>query len=573
MILIALAQAQASATLRGQAIASGRVLIERLDRVVDVREGGLVVINDTMTLKAPLDVEGPVLLKELLIGFPYGFKPNLIHSFAYDAFNVSRTFDVRLNVWIGRPGFYSVALELPEGTYLRTGDALNVTIVFAFAGLVSWRGAALNVSFPICPALTFDVEFFSISVKLPALASVIDSSIRFEWADVGDKKVGTHVRSPLKRFSYEPGWISFSLAGVDRFHLIKAREVQREVSLDGWANIFVVERHRLTNEEEETYASWNLLLPKGAFDVAVWDEVSGEKLKITLDGRGVYVVTLIRPLKRGEIGSFKVAYRLPWDAYVRRLSWNDFAFRMALGEGVHSIVDRLIIRISLPHGAKFRNSSMSIAALEGGAIRDVVTFSFHNVTSLHTMELIVAYNYSTIWASYHPTLWMGIIVGIASILIYLWRRPELALIPTRPTIRPEVLRSFVELYEEKARVLSEVELLERRMRSGKIPKKRYKAHRRALEERLSSLSDRLRDLKDQVRAAGPAYADAVRKLELAEAELQEAESGIKRVEGRYERGEITKEAYRRLLEEHESRRKAARSSIEEALIRLKEFIP
>jgi hypothetical protein len=64
----------------------------------------------------------------------------------------------------------------------------------------------------------------------------------------------------------------------------------------------------------------------------------------------------------------------------------------------------------------------------------------------------------------------------------------------------------------------------------------------------------------------------MRRIEIAEAELEGIEAGIRHTEARYRRGEISTAAYHRLLEDYYRRRERARTTIDGVLIRLKEEI-
>jgi DNA repair exonuclease SbcCD ATPase subunit len=143
-----------------------------------------------------------------------------------------------------------------------------------------------------------------------------------------------------------------------------------------------------------------------------------------------------------------------------------------------------------------------------------------------------------------------------------------------PTIRvsPEELRRFVEAYEEKRRIVSELEVLETKVRKGKIPRRRYKIRRKTLESRISSLNRRIAELKERIRRAGARYADAIRQLEVAETELETVEVDIRRIEARYRRGEVSRGVYRRLLEEYNKRKEKALVTIDGVLIRFSEEI-
>jgi len=167
---------------------------------------------------------------------------------------------------------------------------------------------------------------------------------------------------------------------------------------------------------------------------------------------------------------------------------------------------------------------------------------------------------------------VGTAVAVLSVLALLWRAPRPAApIPTIP-VRPEELKSYVDAYEKKRRSLSELETVEARASKGKIPRRRYKVRKRALESRLSVLSKDLARLREKLRTASPKYADMMRQIEIAEAELEGIEAGIRRTETRYRRGEISTAAYHKLLEDYYRRRERARTTIDGVLIRLREEI-
>jgi predicted nucleic acid-binding Zn-ribbon protein len=93
-----------------------------------------------------------------------------------------------------------------------------------------------------------------------------------------------------------------------------------------------------------------------------------------------------------------------------------------------------------------------------------------------------------------------------------------------------------------------------------------------LQGRVSTLSRDLANLREKIRAAGGKYANMIRQIEVAETTLQGVETDILRVEARYRRGEISKGAYSRLLEEYQRRRERALTTIDEALLRFREEI-
>jgi len=75
-----------------------------------------------------------------------------------------------------------------------------------------------------------------------------------------------------------------------------------------------------------------------------------------------------------------------------------------------------------------------------------------------------------------------------------------------------------------------------------------------------------------MRAVGAHYANLGRELEIAETQVNEAQANIKSVEARYSRGEISLEAYRKLLDEYQRRKEKTETTINGILLRLREEI-
>jgi chromosome segregation ATPase len=136
--------------------------------------------------------------------------------------------------------------------------------------------------------------------------------------------------------------------------------------------------------------------------------------------------------------------------------------------------------------------------------------------------------------------------------------------------RSEDVRSFVDAYEEKMKIISEIESLKIRARKGKIPRRRYRVRRKTLETRLNTLFRNLSELKEKISAAGGSYRDLMRRLEVAETEINEIKANITSIEARHRRGELSLGAYRKLLGDYERRREEAETTINGILIRLRE---
>jgi len=169
---------------------------------------------------------------------------------------------------------------------------------------------------------------------------------------------------------------------------------------------------------------------------------------------------------------------------------------------------------------------------------------------------------------------MTALVAIGLAIALVWQRPK----PSVPSpmagvaVRPQTLKSIVSSYEERTRILRELESIDRQVQRGKLPRRRYKIRKRMLESQLSRLDREMVDLKQRVKSVGPKYAEILKDLDIAEAELEGIEAEAKRVEARYRSGAITLDAHRRIQDQLNKRRERAKTVIDGALLRLSEGI-
>lgn len=548
----------------------------QVDHAVQIRDGGLVLINDTVGLSTkPGEKVEP--LKNFPMGFPFRFGSSLDYCFAYDASNPGLRLEVVSDVGLGRVGFYGVNVVFREPIDVSDGKSYNFTVVFVFSNLVSSTALnSFNLDFPAYPSLAQEASLCNVTVVLPHNANYTDSSFRekvlnYNITKRDSRQVLNHTRSPLKEFAYEPAWLTFDIPGA--FLIIDANEVKREITLDEWGRVRLSDFYHITNKADRDLSQIKIRLPRGAHDVSASDAVGDLSVVSEEKNATTYTnatVSLRTALKKGEAGKFTATYLLPWNNYVNQQSWQDFTLTLTFFEHFNWTIRKLTVIITLPEGAEFKSSSMKPHDVQKSVFQQTTTFVFSNVTPFHDLHFTFSYEYLIFWTSFRPTLWVGTLAVVLCAVAFLWRAPKPP-VPIVP-VPPEDLRSFVESYEERARILSELESMEQQARRGKIPRRRYKVRKRTLEGRLSALSRNLTDLREKIRTVSPRYASIMRQIEVAETELEGVKTDLRRVEARYRRGEISTSAYRKLLEEYHRRRDRAKTTIDGVLLRLREEI-
>ena len=343
-------------------------------------------------------------------------------------------------------------------------------------------------------------------------------------------------------------------------------EIEREIILDQVGSIYVTNAYYIT-----TIGFWTSTVevgfPEGAYDFAVRDEMG--TLEATTEN-GKMTVNLREIIDTNETETLYLNYRVPWEKCVSQQNGLDYNLHFTFYEQFNSTIGKLTVSITLPKGAEFQSSNpIDPNSIEKSSLQETISFAFSDVTPSEELNFNINYKHLIFWASFYPTIWMGILAVAASAVTFFWKAPKPSASPIIP-VPPKDLRSFVDSYEEKTRIRSELESLEKRLRKGKIPRRRFKVRKKMLDGRLSTVSRNLSSLSEKIRSAGSKYANMMRQIEVAETNLEGAERDMQRVKTRYRRGEVSKGAYGKLLEEYNHRIEEAEATIDGVLLRLRE---
>ncbi len=559
----------------------------QIDHTVQIRNGGLVVINDTVKVFAK---DGELELESFTLGFPFIYRSSLNSVFAYDSSN--QQLDVRSDVGLGKMGFYGVEISFPQLIKIQNGEHYDFTVVFVFSNLVSssispfepepgveW--ITFNATFPAYPSLTQVASAINLTIAFPSSMKFSSSSFEKEDIELTNKTIGAfqffnYTENNLESFAYEPSWLAFEGRG-ESFLIIEAKNIMRDVKIESSKRILLSDSYEVTTKAGRL-SELTIQLFRGASEVTAWDAFGRpfkeENLRIEQGNATAPTnVTLAfsTPYAQNEPARFELTYWVSWESFIDQSDWQTFHITLASFESFNWAIGKLVVTMALPEGAEFTHTP-DLGVVQNSAFQEALIFSYYNVTPFQSVSQEATYEYAIFWSSFRPTLWAGTAAVILSVLALLWRAPRPAApIPTI-LVRPEELKSYVDAYEQKRRNISELEALEERTRKRKIPRRRYKMRKKALESRLSVLSKDLAQLRMKLQAASPKYADMMRQIEIAEAELEGIEAGIRRTETRYRRGEISTAPYHKLLEDYYRRRERSRTTIDGVLLRLREEI-
>lgn len=562
----------------------------KVDHVVGIRDTGLIVINDTVTLSSnPGDIVEP--LQNYSLGFPFNYQNNLAYTFAYETADPSKSLALDLNSGLGTIGFYAVNVNFPSAVNIANGASYRFTVVFVFINstrfIVETVGETqiltYNASFPAYPSLPQMASEVNLKILMPTTLTYIRSSyagegIKFINTTQGSQTIFSYVKSNLSEFSEDSAWV-YASSGGGHVQILDIAEVDRQIDITGNNQIIVTDSYTALNQAGEL-EQIQLSLPREAYGISAFEEftlVSQSNLKTQqADTYTNVTITFAIPPVQGEEIHLSVQYSLPWGNHITEGDFGESHVSLSLFENLQTVIRALNVEIALPEGAAISGmiQPQDMAGFQTVAFSSSFTYAFQNATPFNDLTLNFAYRRPIFWDSFRPTMWMSAFVLVIGALVGAWRlyKPT----PTAPlpsavvSVRAEDLRSFVNLYDEKRRLQKEAETLEASARKGKIPRRQYKVRKTTIDGRLSALSRDLVASRDRLRTAGPRYADLMRQLEVAESELQSAEDEITRAEARYRRGDLSAQAYHNVLETAYRRRDKAQTTMDGALLRLRE---
>jgi hypothetical protein len=504
-----------------------------------------------------------------------------------------QAFNVSLDTGLGSSvGFYGVTVIFPqEGVQLYKGGSFRFTSVFVFSDLIisstktglsesaTGGGKSTNVTTPVStmfyptfPSLLQNVSVANVTIVTPpqqGYDTSSDSAFRLK----GSSGAANLTVYSLPALTNAPGWVNFTASSAgSTYQVITMDNLVRQVKIDGQGNVFVTDMYTLTNHMPQAVSSMDLSLPEGASSVTAYDVWGNSITPLLVESNTTtYSLSFVVDLQPENSTQLTVDYHLPRN-YISKMG-SEFDLNLPITSSLDSVVGKLTYKISFPEGASVgQYTSLKGYELQKGALQQEILFTAYNVSSYNNLNLQATYSYSVFWSSFLPTLWMSAFVGVGAAIALIWERPRLSLPSAAPRVvaKPQTLKSIVSSYEERARISRELESIEDQVQKGRMPRGRYKMRKRMLESQLNRSDRELLDLKEKVKSVGPKYAEILKELDIAEAELEGVGAEAKRVEARYRSGTLSLDAYRHQQDQLNKRREKAKTAIDGALLRLGE---
>lgn len=553
--------------------------VDRIDHTITPVYGGLILINDTVKITP---TSGNLSIETFSIGFSQEYKKNLNSAMAFDAEDPDKRLNLTLDTGLGMVGYYGVTVSFPNEVrdLLHDGHSYEFTTTFILSGTIESSTKTVNTTtyyvftadFPVYPSLSQSVSTCNVEVVLPENTKNETTVFPFNVTQKEERYYLNYTKSDLPAFTRTSAKASFRAEDKNAYASFSTNKLTREIAVGAAGQISCSDLYLLESHTAFTVGKIRLLLPEDVVQssVAAFDEL-GKKLSVSavVNKTATFDVTL--DLVATQMRSVKLTYDLPKEHRLSSLDNQNFKLNLSLYESLRTAPKTFLLKVTFPEGATVQSFPQQTLNIQRDTFRETLSLSISNATWLQKEQLNIEYRYTVLWEAFRPTLWATSIVVIGSLLALVLQRPKAPVSVVSTILVPrKTLNDFVEGYEEKKRMLAELEQMKRKALKGKVSRRDYKVRKTTLESRLSSNSKKLAELRQRIYSGGAKYAEIMRQLEVAETELDNIDADIRRIETRFKSGEISAVTYRQLLEDDLRRKEKAQTTIDGAILRLRE---
>ena len=560
--------------------------IDKVDHQVQVMYSGHIVIIDTIHVSGQI-TDG------FMIGLPSQYSASVLKGIAYDDTHV---YQINLGVQLGdRSGFYGATVNF-------NGNTPSVfTVAFVLSNsLVTEQGTGVyNLNFPAYPSLGQDVGTCDVTFTFPSTPSTITIS-----KDDGNIDTATYSKTNLAAYTFAPATAVVQLS-TGAIQLTTITSLNRQINIDATGKVTASDNYRIISNSTSLMSSFAITLPGEAKNVQIRDQFGALPANLGISDNSIVAnATLVTFLSNGQTTVLTAQYNLP-SATLQGSNYVLGNFKLFPDFGY--FVNQATINFTPPEGATIVTPKASeldpSSTLTRQTYQDSLTVTKNNLSYVdylapqqNTIQL--EFNYNPVWSSFRPTFWAALLAVVACVAVFFVRRHKpaeetyeekterLATLQTSPSVQQtrgaeiktgqqvsaETIREFIDAYEDKKQLNAEVKSMDAKAQKGKIPRRQYKVQRNAIEVRLQGINRNIERTKKAFMGTTGSYSDLVKQLDLAEADLVEAEENIKNLEARQNKGEISLEVYKRSIGDYQKQRDKAESAINGILLRLREKI-
>jgi hypothetical protein len=565
--------------------------IDKVDHQVQIMYSGHVVILDK------IHVSGQVT-DGFMIGLPYKYGADLLKGVAYDD---TQVYQLNLGVQLGETsGLYGATVDF-------NGNTPSVfTVAFVLSNqLITEQGNGVDtLDFPAYPSLAKDVGTCNVTITFPSAPTTITVT-----KDDGVVNNAVYTKTNLPAYTYAPASASFQVPS-GTLQLTTISSLNRQITIDPTGKVNSADSYRIISNSTTTLKAFVVSLPFDASNVVIRDAF-GKTLTTDL----AYSATGNIFLANSTLNTFLISGQsttitAQYNLNSATLQGSNYVLSdLQLFPNFAYFVNKATITFTPPEGATITNpqatSIDSSSTLTRQTYQDILTVTKESLSYVDYLApqqnpIQLSFDYNPVWVAFRPTFWALLLATVGCVTIFFVRRHqpkeetyadkterltklETATLTsntqnkgaeqkTAQNISPDAIREFIDAYEEKKELKAELRSMDAKAQKGKIPRRQYKVQKSAIETRLQVINRNIKRTKETFIGTTSGYGDLVKQLDLAEADLDDADANIKTFESRQSKGEISLEVYKRSIGDYQKQRDKAESAINGILLRLREKI-
>ena len=541
-----------------------------VDRKLDVTNGGVIIVKDIYHLRN--NGSNPIL--DFTI---YMQKDLLIRMDLMSASSDGQALST--NITPDTTGNYSlVHVIFSHAVDPGTDYVFNMTYVYSL--LVREINSGTYGSYMyIYPRLPFAAVNCSVTIVLPETttltlldnASYTPDNISYTPIMYTPRWVYNKVIAPLAPLSNATQAIFFKANVMQMFYV---SSVDRSIVIDPFGGISISDSYNMEYIGYTQKSTIDLNLMEGRTHVNASDSLGNLKVVSVFGNATVnYATVSFRYyLQTYDNVSFTVNYQIPASRYLSTVGTLDrYRLNVTLYPSLNWTARDITVKISLPEGGDYVASSVQPQTIQKAYLQTIVEYGFPIGAAMNNSATMLDYNYAILWSAFRPTLWAGLTIAVISGVVLIARRRKKETPVATEELPLDDLREFVDLYDEKKALLDEMEDAEESEKRG-VLRKEDRKRMRIVEAQLGTLNRKIGELKPEIRSASTRYADALRRMEVAEADMAAAKDSLKRVESQIRAGQISREAYEKLRRTYQKKIDSAKGVVDSVMITLKEEV-
>ncbi len=529
-----------------------------VDRTVQTNIWGVTTVSDRVVLNSTLPAS------HLTVGVPAGVSNRLRTASAVDSgSNVLAVSNLGLQTSHNYTALDVIFPSAKSGQY-----TFNVTMIYSDLLVYSPSGNTFAFSISLFPVTDGSFNITSAHVRVgtgdwptPKVSPPANTTVTGGFYDATGRP------SELNYYNTTIWTISFSASGTSQ----QAFDVSasRLITISPSGSVQVTDNYTIANRGAIA-ASIPFILPKGITGVSASDFRPLVTPTPTVNPDGTETLTFtprFSSIPFNQSVRVLITYQLSASTYVSSGSVGSFRLNFAAFNNVKFYEPILTTRIVTPMGFRLNTLTGQTPQVSGNQI----VLQISPLTPSSSLGFSMTYQLSPFWASLGPLSWVGLVeAALAASVLALWRgQGAEAMVGGVPT---QLIGQFVDLYDERSSLRMEEDKMEEDMGRGALNRYDYKQRRRMMDRRVNEIDRALAPVKQQLSGSQGRYADMVKRLERAEAELQVIKTTASDLKNQNRTGKISRDLYESLSNDLVRRKGKAEQTIDTVIINLREEI-